>query len=140
MKFSVPFVCQLLVSLTQGLTIQERQVQPNTWRIQDLNRQILWQTNQVVTTMLIVDGSPTSVWCEVYATAPPNTDLPTWSFSDYNCLNNDWSIYWGYQPGNDAAVMTVVSPQKDKRAFFGFDHVSTQTHLGNAGPSQVETV
>ncbi|KAI0884342.1 uncharacterized protein GGS22DRAFT_165434 [Annulohypoxylon maeteangense] len=90
--------------------------------------------------MLIVDGSPTSVWCEVYATAPVDTDLSSWSFSNYNCLNNDWSISWGYQPGNDAAVMTVVSPEKDKRAFFGFDHINTQAHLGNAGPSQVEVV
>ncbi|KAI1214732.1 uncharacterized protein F4807DRAFT_466223 [Annulohypoxylon truncatum] len=140
-KFTIPLLCQFFVSLTQGLVVHEKRVDSSyTWKIKDLNRLVRWDENLVDLSMTIVDGSPTGVYCEVIARAPPDTDLNAWSFSNFNCLNNDWSIYWGYQYGNDAGVMTVVSPDKDKRAFFGFDHVNTQTHLGNSGPSQVSAV
>ncbi|KAI1086205.1 hypothetical protein F5B19DRAFT_501857 [Rostrohypoxylon terebratum] len=140
-KFFIPL---LLAPFTQGLAFPVEERQLGSWTINSLLREVKWNQNLIDMYMTIQDGSANGVYCEVIARAPPNTDLATWSFSNVNCADNNWSVSWGYQPGgNDAAVMTVVAPDKKKMAFFGFDHVNSQVpvdHLGNAEPSQVQAI
>ncbi|XDG02430.1 hypothetical protein ABKA04_002045 [Annulohypoxylon sp. FPYF3050] len=140
-KFFIPLI---LAPFAQGLAVPVEERQLGSWKIDSLLRDVKWNQNLIDMYMTIQDGSAHGVYCELIARAPPNTDLTTWSFSNFNCVDNNWSISWGYQSGgNDAAVMTVVSPDKKKMAFFGFDHVNSQVpadHLGNAGPSPVQAI
>lgn len=46
--------------------------------------------------------------CTVNATAPTGTDPKYMSFYKLNCMENDWSVSWGYDPVSDAAVMTLL--------------------------------
>ncbi|KAI2463771.1 hypothetical protein F4781DRAFT_437070 [Annulohypoxylon bovei var. microspora] len=138
-KFLIPLLSQFLVTLAQGRTVHEKREESYVWKILDLTRDVIPEENRVEMSMFILDGSPQGVYCMVNATAPPNTDLKTWGFANLDCLDNDWSVHWGYQSANDAGIMTVVSPEKDRDAFFGFNNINSGEQLGNAGPSQVQS-
>lgn len=46
--------------------------------------------------------------CTVNATASAGTNPRYMSFYKLKCMENDWSVSWGYDTSSDAAVMTLL--------------------------------
>ncbi|KAI0119259.1 hypothetical protein F4814DRAFT_458607 [Daldinia grandis] len=103
-----------------------------TWTVENMYRE-----NRILIDMLILDGSPNGVVCQLRLQAPEDVDPKTWGFSNAKCIDNDWTVHWGYLPAQDAGVMTLVPPSRDSNAFFGYNDVNSHEALGAAGPSQV---
>jgi hypothetical protein len=58
--------------------------------------------------LLLMDLDHNELRCIVSLAAPENAGASIRSFYDQKCRDNDWSISWGYRPGQDTAIMTVV--------------------------------
>ncbi|KAI1799961.1 hypothetical protein F4811DRAFT_567508 [Daldinia bambusicola] len=79
-----------------------------TWTVENMFRAVIPEENRILIDMLILDGSPDGVVCQLALQAPENADAKTWGFSNANCIDNDWTVHWGYVPDHDAGVMTLV--------------------------------
>ncbi|KAI0408028.1 hypothetical protein F4802DRAFT_594475 [Xylaria palmicola] len=54
------------------------------------------------------------------------------------CQDSGFFVSWGYLPSSDAGIMTVVSPNRDREAFFGFPHISQSEELKPDGPGHAQ--
>lgn len=88
--------------------------------------------------MLQAEGRGDMV-CNIHLTWPKGKNAQTQSFFHEKCTNNDWYVSWGYNEDIGSAVMTVINPQGDRHAWFGWDDVNKRDEqLGNNGPSRTE--
>ncbi|TDZ13132.1 hypothetical protein C8035_v000026 [Colletotrichum spinosum] len=64
------------------------------------------------------------------------------SFFGQNCgqYAQGFDVSWGHNETSDEAVMTLVNNGYQKRAYFGFNNVSTIVVQGRRGPSPVEAL
>jgi hypothetical protein len=46
--------------------------------------------------------------CHIIVEKAPDTDLRTMSFYGKKCINNGWSVSWGYNYDGDAGIMTLT--------------------------------
>ncbi|KAI2780344.1 hypothetical protein F4815DRAFT_499851 [Daldinia loculata] len=79
-----------------------------TWTVKNMYRAIIPSEHRILIDMLILDGSPNGVVCQLRLQAPEDVDPKTWGFSNAKCIDNDWTVHWGYLPAQDAGVMTLV--------------------------------
>ncbi|KAI2643338.1 hypothetical protein GGS21DRAFT_495877 [Xylaria nigripes] len=73
--------------------------------------------------------------CNLHLDAPIGTDLRTWTWADKEMEGCGFIASWGYMAANDAGIMTLVNPSRDRIAWFGFDDINKSESLGWAGPN-----
>ncbi|KAK6951755.1 hypothetical protein Daesc_006278 [Daldinia eschscholtzii] len=79
-----------------------------TWTVKNMYRAVTPSEHRILIDMLILDGSPEGVVCQLALQAPEDADPETWGFSNANCIDNGWTVHWGYMSDQDAGVMTLV--------------------------------
>ncbi|KAK1672585.1 hypothetical protein BDP55DRAFT_731340 [Colletotrichum godetiae] len=62
------------------------------------------------------------------------------SFAYEECMSGGWTASWGHNETTGEAVMTLMNPNHDRAAFFGFNNVNTNTLLGDNGPNAVSVL
>ncbi|KAI1327815.1 hypothetical protein F5Y16DRAFT_420719 [Xylariaceae sp. FL0255] len=101
-----------------------------TWEIQDMLRILNFNTSSVLMSFSIMPSDTTTVTrCDLKVDAPVGTDLNTWEWYDQQCMDGGYSVSWGYMYQNDAGIMTLISPLRNERAFFGFTNISLSENL-----------
>ncbi|KAH8882846.1 hypothetical protein GQ53DRAFT_847377 [Thozetella sp. PMI_491] len=109
------------------------------WQIQDMFR--TWDTTfgLVDLTFNITQSNGSKHACEILLQDMTQPDkINSWSFYNQPCNRNDFVISWGYNDTGDFAVVTLCSPDRTRRAFFGYNHISHMVRLGDTGKSVVE--
>ncbi|KAI1340930.1 hypothetical protein F5Y15DRAFT_422808 [Xylariaceae sp. FL0016] len=76
--------------------------------------------------------------CELHLQAPNDTLATQWSWYDRQCEGSDYYVSWGYAEVDNSVTMTLVNPQRDGRAFFGFHDVVSSSHWVTQGPNPME--
>ncbi|KAI1429607.1 hypothetical protein F5Y12DRAFT_796527 [Xylaria sp. FL1777] len=110
--------------------------EPRVWEILELKRTIS-RYNHIVDLRFEIAGTGDSgvapVACIVTVLAPEEVvDLKKFQF--YNKKSEcGYYVSWGYDEPTDAAVMTLISPDRTKKAFFGFNDVNKSEVLKPSG-------
>ncbi|GAW12499.1 hypothetical protein ANO14919_018690 [Xylariales sp. No.14919] len=110
------------------------------WKLGNLIR----QTNHAQGTVDITFSIHTNgdvyrpIPCTLHLKAPPGVSVATWQWYDRKCSNSDFYVSWGYMASADAGIMTLVSPARNSKAFFGFPNISKSEILVPSGSGFVE--
>ncbi|ORY71505.1 uncharacterized protein BCR38DRAFT_519881 [Pseudomassariella vexata] len=119
---------------TTSLGLAQRAEVLGTWTIENLFRFVDPSDNSIKMEFYLVEDGIT---CRLNLQPPTGMDAKTWAWSAQKCENNDYTVSWGFDEIHDAGIMTLVSPEKDRDAFFGWRDISKISYLGNAGPNPV---
>ncbi|KAI1776294.1 hypothetical protein F4818DRAFT_440661 [Hypoxylon cercidicola] len=107
------------------------------WTVQDMFRDVDVQKHTVTIGFHILDGTSDGAHCMLVLTPPEGVDMDTWEWYNKQCEESGYYASWGYMAGQDAGIMTLVNPDRNSEAFFGFPSISSSAYLGNAGPNPV---
>ncbi|KAI1084264.1 hypothetical protein F5B20DRAFT_576401 [Whalleya microplaca] len=106
------------------------------WGIQDLMRAVDSQSNTINLAFSVTSADfKTAVPCRLVVDVPQGVDPQTYEWYAQRCQGSDFTASWGYTNSRDAGIMTIVSPAKDKNSFFGWNDISKNSILGDAGPN-----
>ncbi|OAA61718.1 hypothetical protein SPI_04577 [Niveomyces insectorum RCEF 264] len=95
--------------------------EPTTWGLRNITRDIEYDPNTVKLSF-IIDVSPLGskeITCELEVDVDDNADPMFASWTLERCEDSGWYVSWGYDAVTDAAVATVINPEKDREAWFG---------------------
>ncbi|KAK6836693.1 hypothetical protein PG987_007188 [Apiospora arundinis] len=108
---------------------------PQAWLVEEVIRYVNHANTTVTMSFNIRDGSGTRSICKLKLQSPKGVDVSTWAWYNQKCEGNDYTVSWGYDSKSDAGIMTLVSPARDRNAYFGWDHVNKEAFLDTKGPS-----
>ncbi|KAK8116597.1 uncharacterized protein PG998_004878 [Apiospora kogelbergensis] len=109
--------------------------QPEAWLVEDVIRNVNHAKTTVTMSFNIQDGSATGSICNLKLQSPKGVDASTWAWYSQKCDSSNYTVSWGYNSTGDAGIMTLVSPARDRNAYFGWDHVNQNANLDMKGPS-----
>ncbi|KAL1909007.1 hypothetical protein Sste5344_005138 [Sporothrix stenoceras] len=117
---------------------------PITWSLRNFTRDVSYSPNSILIGFLIEilpDGQE-PVSCHVTVDFDENTEPMFASFAAVQCQESDWYLSWGYNEMTDSAVATLISPDRTKEAWYGWDAVNSMLPniaLASVGPGIVQT-
>ncbi|XXH00150.1 hypothetical protein Hte_006492 [Hypoxylon texense] len=109
------------------------------WTVQDMFRDVDVQEHTVTVGFRILDGTSDGAHCMLVLTPPEGANMETWEWYNKKCEESGYYASWGYLAAQDAGIMTLVNPDRNSEAFFGFADISSGAYLGDAGPNPVQS-
>ncbi|KAK7959527.1 uncharacterized protein PG986_004381 [Apiospora aurea] len=126
-----------LATKVRGRAVPNPDAEPQTWLVEDVVRYVNQAKTTVTMSFNIQDGSATGSPCDLRLESPKGVDASTWAWYDQKCKGSGYTVSWGYNSTSDAGIMTLVSPARDRHAYFGWDHLNKVAALETKGPSPV---
>ncbi|KAK7993495.1 Transcriptional regulator WAR1 [Apiospora arundinis] len=109
------------------------------WKISTLVRVVNQDDRWLYLGFTIEDDKQNQVPCNLHIEGPVNTNMSTWSWYDKKCIGSGWGVSMGYMNETDSGIMTLVSPARNRQAFFGFPKINTAQDPMSAGPAPVSS-
>ncbi|KAK8029984.1 hypothetical protein PG993_011275 [Apiospora rasikravindrae] len=124
-----------LATKLRGRAVSSLDAKSQMWLVEDVMRYVNPAKTTVTMSFTIQDGSTNGSPCHLRLQSPKEVDASTWAWYNQKCQGNDYTVSWGYNSSSDAGIMTLVSPARDRNAYFGWDHVNENAKLETKGPS-----
>lgn len=75
-----------------------------------------------------------------YMLVHTDSDPKTATFANEPCVGSNYTVSWGYSALNDAGIMSLISTDTNRNAWFGWNRVNDGEKLHDAGPNATEDV